>query len=320
MLALYDLARGLTGQLDPADITDVISKHLRRIVPASWCVFYDYDPHLDELFAAHAYGENASLVLGLKIPLGERSSGWVAANRQTILNSDPVLDLGEIARSMQPRLKSCLGTPLVSDDRLVGVLALYSTARNAFTEDHRRIVEVVSRQVSKTLANVVDFDRQRLSSSSKFPNLEILQQFVNSEIVERRDPVPLSLVLVELQGPERLDEAMGASATEQIVSQLIDSTRRSLRGADLLVRHGRHEFVALLPQTDSATAHLVAQKIASSLHNHRSVDMTKNLGVFPGIGVASGPTDGTSLDALLRVARSRLRSLGGSGQHRSSIH
>ncbi len=320
MLALYDLARGLTGQLDPADITDVISKHLRRIVPASWCVFYDYDPHLDELFAAHAFGENASLVLGLKIPLGERSSGWVAANRQTILNSDPVLDLGEIARSMQPRLKSCLGTPLVSDDRLVGVLALYSTARNAFTEDHRRIVEVVSRQVSRTIANVVDFDRQRLSSPSKFPNLEILQQFVNSEIVERRDPVPLSLLLVELQGPERLDEAMGVSATEQIVSQLIDSTRRSLRGADLLVRHGRHEFVALLPQTDSATAHLVAQKIASSLNNHRSVEMTKNLGVSPGIGVASGPTDGTSLDALLRVARSRLRSLGGPGHHRSSIH
>ena len=142
MLALYDLARGLTGQLDPADITDVISKHLRRIVPASWCVFYDYDPHLDELFAAHAFGENASLVLGLKIPLGERSSGWVAANRQTILNSDPVLDLGEIARSMQPRLKSCLGTPLVSEDRLVGVLALYSDRQKRI---HQKIIDALSK-------------------------------------------------------------------------------------------------------------------------------------------------------------------------------
>ena len=29
--------------------------------------------------------------------MGQRLSGWVAANRQTILNSDPMLDLGEIA-------------------------------------------------------------------------------------------------------------------------------------------------------------------------------------------------------------------------------
>lgn len=324
MLALYDLARGLTGQLEQADVADVISKHLRRIVPASWCVFYLYNPQSDELVAAHAFGENAGLVLGLKIPLGERSSGWVAANRQTILNSDPVLDLGEIARSMQPRLRSCLGTPLVAEDRLVGALALYSGARNAFTEDHRRIVEVVSRQVSKTIAGAVDFDRQRLDSLmdslSKLPNLEILRHFVNSEIVERREPVPLSLVLIEIEGLKQIDEAKGVSASQKIAAELVDSTRRNLRGADLLFRYGSHGFLALLPQTDTVTAHSVAQKIASSLSIHRPTDTTADFGVSPSIGIASGPTDGTSLDALLRVARSRLTSQGSSGQHRDSVH
>jgi GAF domain-containing protein len=47
---------------------------------------------------------------------------------------------------------------LVSDDELVGVLALYSTEPNAFNEDHRRIVEAVSRQISHTLKNAVEFD------------------------------------------------------------------------------------------------------------------------------------------------------------------
>jgi diguanylate cyclase (GGDEF)-like protein/putative nucleotidyltransferase with HDIG domain len=324
MLALYDLARGLTGQLEPADVTDVISKHLRRIVPASWCVFYIYNAHLDELVAAYAFGENASLVLGLKIPLGERSSGWVAANRQTILNSDPVLDLGEIARTMQPRLRSCLGTPLVCEDRLVGVLALYSGARNAFTEDHRRIVEVISRQVSKTIDNAVDFERQPLTTSlsrslSRVPDLEVLRKFVKSEVLERRDPIPLSLVLIEVQPLKQTEDETGISDNEQFIVQLVESTRRSLRGADLLFRHGHQEFVALLPQTDSATAHLVAQKIAAAF-SHGPSGGGSAFRVTSGIGIASGPTDGTSLEALVRVARSRLKSLGGSGQHRSSIH
>ena len=36
---------------------------------------------------------------GMKVSLGQRLSGWVAANRQTISNSDPMLDLGDVARS-----------------------------------------------------------------------------------------------------------------------------------------------------------------------------------------------------------------------------
>ena len=121
MLTLYELARALAGQAGTSDTGDVIAKHLRRLIPSSLCVFYIYDASTDELEAKHALGEAMSVVKGLKIPLGQRLSGWVAANRQTISNSDPSLDLGEVARCTTPRLRSCLSTPLLSDDTLVGV-------------------------------------------------------------------------------------------------------------------------------------------------------------------------------------------------------
>src|SRR4029079_10635471 len=105
----------------------------------------------DELCAAHAAGENVSQFSGVRIPRGQRLTGWVAANKQTILNSDPVLDLGEAGGSIRPRLCSCLSTPLISDGELVGVLTLYSAQQNAFAEDHRRIIEVVARQVAQTV-------------------------------------------------------------------------------------------------------------------------------------------------------------------------
>ena len=111
MLVLYDLARSLLGRLELADAADIISKHLRRIVPASTCVIFLYDVERDELVAAHASGDNAPHFAELRIPRGQRLTGWVAANKQSILNSDPVLDLGESARHFRPRLKSCLSTP-----------------------------------------------------------------------------------------------------------------------------------------------------------------------------------------------------------------
>ena len=122
MLTLFDLAKGLTSEMRLTDIADVIAKHLRRRVPCSACVFYVYDQATDELLAAHAVGDNVGFMAGVRLSLGERLSGWVAANRQTIRNSDAALDLGEAVRSITPRLRSCLSTPLTIDGDLVGVL------------------------------------------------------------------------------------------------------------------------------------------------------------------------------------------------------
>src|SRR4051794_10024296 len=80
MLLLYELARGLTGRLHLADAADVISKHLRRLVPATTCVFFLYDADADELVSAHAAGENSSHFSEIRIEMGQRLSGWVAAN------------------------------------------------------------------------------------------------------------------------------------------------------------------------------------------------------------------------------------------------
>ena len=105
-----------------------------------------------------ARGTNASLLRGLRIGLGQRLSGWVAANRQSIRNSDAALDLGDAARSMRPRPRSCLSTPLLTGKNLAGVLTLYSTAQNAFTEEHQRLLEVVGRQVTESLMRASDVE------------------------------------------------------------------------------------------------------------------------------------------------------------------
>ena len=156
VLVFYDIAHALAPHTNLTDAGDVIVEHLRNLIPASLFVFYLYCPHEDELEAKHAVGDGAALVRGLKISLGRRLSGWVAANRQTILNSDPFLDLGEIARSLN--LLSSLSIPLVVVDRLVGVLALYSNDKEHFTEAHRRVFEIAARNVPRALDRASKFE------------------------------------------------------------------------------------------------------------------------------------------------------------------
>ena len=81
---------------------------------------------------------------GIRIPLGQKLSGWVAVNRQTILNSDAELDLGDLANATGVRV--CLSTPLVATDDLLGVITLYSAAANPFSETDRMTLEVFAQR------------------------------------------------------------------------------------------------------------------------------------------------------------------------------
>jgi diguanylate cyclase (GGDEF)-like protein len=317
MLLLYELAQGLSGKTDLADAADLISKHLRRLVPATTCVFFLYDPNTDELGAAHAAGENASHFASIRIAMGQRLTGWVAANRQTILNSDPMLDLGEVARALKPALRSCLSTPLIVSSELVGVLTVYSTHRDAFTEDHRRIVEVVAGQVSQTVHRARGFrEEQSQKLRDQFtglPNRHHLEKFLNSELSSPAG-LPCSILLIDVLLHSSRLAASDASGALAKACQLI---RLGLRGADLLFTYDSSRFVVLMAQTDPATADLVLRRVTSELLAGREAEGAGgNTGVR--VGRASSPEDGDTLSQLVRAAEERALSL--TSLNRPSVH
>ena len=110
-LGLFDSAHKLAGDANFSGTLDLVVRYLHQLLPADLCVLYAYDANTDNLAARHVTGVGGAHVRGLRIELGHRLSGRVAANRRTIVNSDPVLDLGELSRSISPPLRSSLVPP-----------------------------------------------------------------------------------------------------------------------------------------------------------------------------------------------------------------
>jgi len=298
MLTLFDLARSLTASMGVQDGTELIAKHLRRLVPSSACVFYIYDIDADDLVATHASGEHAAHIKGLRVPIGERLSGWVAANRMTIRNSDPVLDLGESARAMTPRPRSSLSTPLVAGKALVGVLSLYSSNKDAYSEDHERIIEVVARQVSAAILEAHNAERLRTRSfkdeTTGLPNLRHLIEFIEAELADAERRHPFCLFTVQFDSSSSFSPQ---GATDAVVT----GTRRSLRPADLLFRSAPSELVAVLLNTELNAANAIGLRVASALSPLRSNGTLASVR----LGLACAPADGEEAQRLLVVSRER---------------
>lgn len=105
---------------------EAIAQYLKSVAPGAVAVLFTYQADQARLVATRSSSHHEFLLSDLSMPLGERLTGWVGANRKTILNSDPGLDLGDLAEAWNPRLQSCFAMPLVVDEYLAGVLTVYS--------------------------------------------------------------------------------------------------------------------------------------------------------------------------------------------------
>ena len=154
--SVRELAQKVGGQTTLDAALRVMASELANLVTFTHAAVFVYDVRADELEARWCAGYRTGLPENLRIPRGQKLSGWVAANRQTISNSDPRLDLGPYTDALE--LRSCLSTPLVSDDGLVGVLTIYSPRLAAFDANDERLVEQVSAAVAATLRERVDHE------------------------------------------------------------------------------------------------------------------------------------------------------------------
>jgi putative nucleotidyltransferase with HDIG domain len=152
------LAATRQNLLDTRNLTDAMNglgQSVRQLTPASACAFFRYSPESDDLFCEYVSDEKFSAILGLRIRPGERVTGWVAANRQTISNSDATLDLGQAALVVEPRPRSAVSTPVLTPQGdFQGVLTAYSPATDVFTHRHVYAFEQLANTFGEHLAKV----------------------------------------------------------------------------------------------------------------------------------------------------------------------
>jgi putative nucleotidyltransferase with HDIG domain len=112
---------------------------VKNRVAFSLAIAFLNDPETNELRVSCGHGDHCQSIAGLRIPLGQRLTGWVAVNHQIIFNSDATLDLGDFARDVG--LRVCLSAPLLADQLPVGAISLYSTCVDGFSDADRVAVE-----------------------------------------------------------------------------------------------------------------------------------------------------------------------------------
>ena len=302
LLNVHDLAKIAATKTATGDI---IGAHLQRLIPASLCVIFVYDASRDDLEARYVAGDNGPLFRGTRIGLGQRLSGWVAANHQTICNSDATLDLGTSATSLSRPLRTCLSTPLLLENEMVGVLSLYSVELNGFSDGHKPVIERFACQIARILKSGAQFDGMAAQDMlTGLPNVKELALISNAaDGKDRNEGSVFSLIYIDIVDLDAINGTHGRALGDETLLHVVRIINACLRPSDILFRSQSDEFVAVLQDGNAeVAARRIREAIRSAPLRHGAVSIPVNVMTVP----AFHPSDGDSFGALLRFARAKL--------------
>ena len=115
----------------------------------------------------------------------------------------------------------------------------------------------------------------------------------------------VSLLFMDLQGFKAINDQLGHPVGDGVLVKTANLIRASLRMIDAGCRYGGDEFVAVLPNTDMINSLVIAERIRQRIAHIR---LPRRADVKVGLhyGVASYPTDGRTLDFLIKMGDLRL--------------
>jgi len=207
---LIEIARDLASTLDLDELLKRIVGAAAEVSGSEAASILLYDNLTRQLYFQVATNLDEPTMRGLVVPLEGSIAGWIVVNRKSLRVTNAKEDsrfFGNVDVVTGRPTQSLIGVPLITKNKVVGVLEALNKERGKFTEGDESMLSVLGAQAAVAIENA------RL-----FQQSDLVSEFVH----ELRTPLAsLSTATYLLLRPE-----MAREQREQIVNNIHSETQR----------------------------------------------------------------------------------------------
>ena len=305
VFSLYEMARDFGATLDLDEVFMLLSRKVCDFVPYDTCLIYLLDDGEEFATAAYVEGRNSDLLSGKRINVGEGASGYVLKKRKPVENVDPSLDFAFSHPEICGHYVGMASVPLLAEDKLIGAISVFSGELAVYEEEHLRLLETIARiaadAISKSVRHAENEVHAMTDQLTGLPNARSFQlQFERESGRAARSGSSLQLLMMDLDGFKAVNDTMGHQVGDRLLKDIGAVIRSELREYDFLARYGGDEFVALVPETDTADVIELCTRIEAAVGAYAVAFDGPPVGVS--IGAASFSAQGETFEELLIAA------------------
>ncbi len=311
--ALYEIAQSMGTSLGVADTMALISSKLSNLVPFAACALFLYDEEHDWLRCRFATGLDSELIGSMTIKSGHGLTGWVTRNRRPLVNARPSADFE--AAGLAPTstsLRSAIVSPLIINDRLIGTLAVYQEAEEAYTDDHRRLLDRVCEQASAVINNASVFERTQEDSLTDaltgLPNTRFMFIHLQRELARaERLKSEVALLVMDCDNFKEINDTHGHHVGDRALREVANVLRGGVRPYDICVRYAGDEFIVVLSGCGADEAERKRVELKRAMEDAVfEARPGRRLTLSISVGAAVYPHDGETYEALLASGDARM--------------
>ncbi|MBI3045644.1 MAG: EAL domain-containing protein [Betaproteobacteria bacterium] len=223
------------------------------------------------------------------------------------------LPIGGMRReALQRGCKSTVSLPLIVDDRVVALIALFATGKGFFDDDELALLDEVAGDVSLALQAISRQEQvEHLSYYNPFtglPNRTLFQDRLGERIGAARDEEQsFSVMMLDIERFRLVNETYGRQVGDELLRAIGRRLKGVLQGADLLAHLGGNQFAIATHRTEGAgdIAHVLDQ-VMTGLSTQPFDAGGNEVQLAAKAGVAVYPADGADAESLLRNAEAAL--------------
>jgi len=209
-LRVIEISRDLASTLDLDTLLNDIVHAAADITHAEAASILLYDDTARQLYFQVATNIDEPTMRGLVVPLEKSIAGWIVTNKESLRIEDAHKDerfFSDVEQSIGYETNTMLGIPLITKNKIVGVLEVVNKKRGKFTDPDESMLTVLGAQAAVAIENA------RL-----FQQSDLIAEFVH----ELRTPLAsLSTATYLLLRPE-----MAREQRDQIVNNIHTETLR----------------------------------------------------------------------------------------------
>ncbi len=266
------------------------------------------------LSVAAIKGINKYLMENVRVNKGEAIAGKVYEEGVPVIIKG-LEDLSKYGVKPKTFYKSVssVSVPLKIGDEVVGVLNLSDKENSMpFTDEDMFVVNQFASHAAMLikLSECYSLSEQMRELSITDPltglyNRRYFDVRLNEEYMRaRRYNLPFSLAIIDIDDFKLFNDTEGHLAGDHILKEIAIIMSSTVRANDIVVRYGGEEFAIIMPQTSSAEAYKVAERLRQAVKNL----IPPTWKTFPrnaitvSIGVAMYPESGETIAELIRAA------------------
>src|SRR5467141_2609706 len=244
-----------------------------------------------------SFADNAGLVSNV-VKLGAPLPGRPLAAMDRV----QIFDGGTVVRG----LAALKIFPLKAGDAVIGTLVCGSREAGALPEAAQKELTMLALQAAEALVRTRLFEQaERLATTDGLTGLLNRRTF-NAQLLGRlreaqRYNRPLSLLLLDIDHFKKVNDTYGHPAGDAVLRGIAGILQKQARETDIVARYGGEEMALILPETDAAGAHAIAERIRKAVGATSHPTEQGAIQVTVSIGLATSPCPGDA-EAVLEAA------------------